>query len=285
MKFTFRKNKYGKELFVDCDQISTTKEFVKDQTPFYIPFHEIFFLTEGIGKFKIDTEEINFKKGTILLLPPNKWRQLYVINKAFDGYFLIFEEEFITNFFNDALFLYRLHYFYKTSTPSYIQLDDERFEKIMGKLHEIRIELQGLRSDSNHLLRSLLYYILIQINRLYESTYNLNDKLYEDNLALSFKKLLEKNIKSKQKVADYADLLKVSPSHLNKTLQKYYGKSCSQIIRERLIVEIKNELLFNDKSIAEIAYDLNFSEPSNFNRFFTKMIKLSPGRYRLLHSK
>ena len=40
-----------------------------------------------------------------------------------------------------------------------------------------------------------------------------------------------------------------------------YGVSATYLLKQRLLAEIKNELLFTDKSISEIAYAFNFSEP------------------------
>jgi len=285
MKFNFEKNKYGEELLIDCGLISKTKGFIRDETPFYVSFHEIIFITQGKGRFKLDDEEIPFERGTILLLPQNKWRQWAVIDEPMDGYFLIFEEEFIATFFNDALFLYRFHYFYNNSTPSFIQTGEAVFRAMTVKLDEIQTELQGLRKDSHHLLRSILYYLLIQINRIYEQAFNLNDELFQEGLTLRFRRLLEQNIRDKQKVSDYAEMLGVSKSHLNKVLNRYFGKSCSEIIKERLVADIKKELLFSSKSISEIGYGLNFSEPGNLIRFFKKMTQTTPREYRLLNSK
>ncbi len=131
------------------------------------------------------------------------------------------------------------------------------------------------------MLRALLYYLLIKLNRSYPQDKSSNKNHYRENTILKFRKLLEENIKRKQRVSDYASLLKVSKSHLNKLMKVYFGKSCSVIIKEQLIIEIKRMLLFSDKSIAEISYELNFSEPSNFNRFFQNIMKITPNDYRL----
>ena len=127
--------------------------------------------------------------------------------------------------------------------------------------------------------------MLSSINRIYEKRFNLKEEHFQDILALRFRKHLEKNIISKRKVSEYADMLQVSRSHLNKTLKRYYGKSCSEIIKERLTTEIKKALMFSDKTISEIAYNLNFSEPGNLNRFFKKMANITPQKYRLLNLK
>ena len=51
-------------------------------------------------------------------------------------------------------------------------------------------------------------------------------------------------------------------------MENEFGVTASQLLKQRLLVEIKNELLFTDYNIKEIAYRLNFSEPQHLMRFF-----------------
>jgi len=163
MKFKFKRHKYGKELLIDCDQMTKLNGFTLSTRPFWNDFHEIFIITSGSGTFKLNDERIAFSAGTVLLLPPNKWRQWETIHGTLDGYVLIFEEEFISKFFNDGLFLYRFHYFYNNASPSYIQLNEEACAEYIKHFISIRKELQDLQNDSSHLLRAILYLSLIHI--------------------------------------------------------------------------------------------------------------------------
>ncbi|MFK8008357.1 MAG: AraC family transcriptional regulator [Saprospiraceae bacterium] len=285
MKFKFKRNKYGRELLIDCEKISEAENFTRDNTPFWIDFHEIFIVTSGSGVFLLDDENINFSKGTILLLPPNKWRQWKKIKGNLDGYFLIFEEEFMSNFFNDRLFLFRFHYFYNNAKPSFIQIAPNKFSDFLTRIMEVRKELGRLNTDSEHFLRAILYYILISINRYYQEQFDVKEEFFENNLTLRFRKLLEKEIRNFHDISYYADTLQVSKSHLNKTVKESLGRSTSQVIKERLLIEAKRSLLYSSSNVSEISYDLNFSEPANFNRFFKKMTSLTPKEYRLQNSK
>lgn len=285
MKFQFKRNKYGRELLIDCGQMSQLKGFTLNDRPFWINFHEIFFVTSGKGFFKLNDEVIPFKKGTVLLLPPNKWRQWAEIEGTLDGYALMFEEEFISKFFNDGLFLFRFHFFYNNSSPSYIQLDEDTLSKYIAHLMSIKQELASLQNDSNHLLRAILYLLLININRTYTLQFDVKEQFFENNLSLRFRKLMEKEIREHRDVSFYADKLEVSKSHLSKTLRKTFDKSPAQLLKNRLIVEVKKELLFSQLNISEISYLLHFSEPSNFNRFFKEMIGISPSEFRAKNSK
>ncbi|MEL6194451.1 MAG: AraC family transcriptional regulator [Bacteroidota bacterium] len=283
-KFPFQRNKYGHELLIDCGQMSQLKGFTLDQTPFWIEFHELFFVTSGEGVFKLNEERIPFQKGTVLLLPPNKWRQWESITGKLDGYTIFFEEEFISKFFHDGLFLYRFHYFYNNASPSYIQLNDQELSTYLSLLLNVRKELDSLQHDSNHFLRAILYQLLINLNRTYSHQFNIKEEFFGDNLSLQFRRLLEQEVRNNRDVSFYAEKLEVSRSHLTKTLKKTLGKPPAQLIRNRLIVEAKKELLFSKFNISEISHQLHFSEPSNFNRLFKELTGMSPNEFRMQNS-
>ena len=79
---------------------------------------------------------------------------------------------------------------------------------------------------------------------------------------------METHIHKLQRVQDYASLLKISRITLNHSVMAQYGVSATYLLKQRLLAEIKNELLFTGKSISEIAYAFNFSEPPHLMRFF-----------------
>jgi len=112
-----------------------------------------------------------------------------------------------------------------------------------------------------------------------------SDSFYQETLVMKFRQLLEMHIKSNQRVSEYSEMLQVSTTHLNKLLKKYFGKSCSQIIKERLVVEVKKGLLFSDKSISEISNELGFSELPNFTRFCHQHLGKSPKAFRFQNDK
>jgi AraC family transcriptional activator of pobA len=81
-------------------------------------------------------------------------------------------------------------------------------------------------------------------------------------------------------VEEYACLLGISRVTLNKLVKEQYGITASDMIRQRLLQEVKTRLLHTDKSISEIAYDLYFSEPSHLVRFFKQATQLTPKEFR-----
>ncbi len=286
LKFNFLKKKYGKELLIDCRKFSETEKFTRTKDPFTVSFYEIYFITQGTGVFKLDTEEIPIQKGQVLLLPPNKVRQWTEINTKIDGYFIIFENEFIENFFRDPFFIQRFHFFNNDDNkPSNIFLSESDYLKTVTLLEEIITEIFSLKDDTHHMIRSLLYTLLIKLNRLYANIYNIKAELFQKNKILLFKKLLEANFKNKHSVEEYANMMQISRVHLNKTVKNSLGRTVSNIIKSRILYEAKRELLFSDKTTSEIAFELNFNDLSNFLRFFKKQSGISVKEFKDEFSK
>jgi len=92
--------------------------------------------------------------------------------------------------------------------------------------------------------------------------------------------LVEKNYLTLHKPADYADLLSMSVNNLSKKCQRYFGKSTSLMIQERLVLEAKKKLHLTRQSVKEIAFALNFSDEFYFSRFFKKFTGVSPHSFR-----
>ena len=91
---------------------------------------------------------------------------------------------------------------------------------------------------------------------------------------------MELNIRTTHSVNEYCDMLHLSRHQMNAMVKRHTGCTSKEMINNRLVQEVKSELCYTDKTIAEIAYDLQFSEPNNLTRFFRKMVGFSPANYR-----
>ncbi|MEO0902411.1 MAG: AraC family transcriptional regulator [Bacteroidota bacterium] len=283
-KYKFERKKYGREFLLDCVFFSEADRKVVTGLPFCYDFHGIFIQSSGRAKIAIDAEIYSLKVGSHIFLRAHQVREWLSLTSNFSGYLLIFENEFIETFFNDDLFIHRFQFF-QTNLPVVLECNKSFLIENVLNCNKIRTELSVLRDDSHHYIRSLIYNMLIQINRCYIKEFDLSEHLYQNDIALRFRKLLEKNIRNIQEVKEYAEFLKVSRSQLNMALRKSSGESASQMIRKRLVTEIKRDLLYSEKNISEIVYGLGFSDNSNFVRFFKTNTGKTPSEFRSEYQK
>jgi AraC family transcriptional regulator, transcriptional activator of pobA len=278
--FHFQKYKYGKELLVDCFDLSEIPgQSIAMKESHATSFYEIFFFLKGSGAMILDGQKLNFKSPSVLLLPPARPRQ-WIINSIPECVMVIFEGEFMEAFLKDHLFLNRLYFFGNYDSPPLLPLSKQSLQYFPELLLQIKNEIRNLSEDSHELLRAYLYQLLIVLNRKYTAHYNLKGNLYRNTEMLKFKNLLKQHIQEKQKVSEYANLLGINRNRINQLCKEVFGKDAHVIIREHLLLACKNELLATSKTIAEISYNYNFSAPSNFVRFFKSMTNLSPASYR-----
>jgi AraC-like DNA-binding protein len=84
----------------------------------------------------------------------------------------------------------------------------------------------------------------------------------------------------KRTVQEYADLLAVTSNHLSQSVKQASGKNALAYITERLASEARSLIRYTDLEITAIAYQLNFSDPANFGKFFKKQTGVSPSEFR-----
>ncbi|MFD2513833.1 AraC family transcriptional regulator [Pontibacter locisalis] len=279
LHFDFLRNKYGRELLLDVGRIESLENFILSDTPHVLSFYDIMFLEKGSGTFSLDGVVHKLEPGRIIFTSPGQVR-VWKTESDVQGYTLFFEETFIASFFNDPLFLHRFQFFHNTSNPTALLAPPTALYQFKSNIQAIEQEFMELQQDSPHMLRALLYQLLISLNRLYAQQHKAEADTEGNHYIFTFRKLLEQHYQQKHQVQEYAELLHVTPAHLNTIAQKHFGTTASVLIKNRLLLEIKRQLLYTSKTVAEIAYSLNFSDTANFNRFFRTQTGLSPNAYR-----
>jgi AraC-like DNA-binding protein len=78
----------------------------------------------------------------------------------------------------------------------------------------------------------------------------------------------------------YAEKLKVSTQKMNQHTRQFLNKTVTELINEKLLIEAKRLLAYSDKSVSEIAYEMNFNDNSYFNKFFKRIEKETPEQFR-----
>ena len=99
-------------------------------------------------------------------------------------------------------------------------------------------------------------------------------------LLKEFKTLLTKYFIEERQLTFYAEKLHVTPKYLSAAVKEASGKTTGDWIADVLILESKVLLQDKQQSIAQIAYQLKFTDPSHFGKFFKVQTGQSPLSYR-----
>lgn len=271
-KLKFERRKYGKELLIDaCDE---TELNINNET-MTLSFYTLVLIKQGQGTYYLDSEKISVQPNMVLFVKPAQINQVKEVHFE-KCYLLFFEKDFLDDFFNDKNLILKFGFFQHTQLPHYLLLPEVVFDRYYTIAQEIRSEIKALTLDSVHILRSLIYYLLVRLNQEYGKQYSQNTTALADPIILHFLQLIQADIKQNNRVAQVAEKIGVSRVYLNSLCQKYFSKTANQIIREQLIAEIKKEIVYSQKDFAQIAYDFHFSAPPHFSRFVKQMTGLSP---------
>lgn len=164
----------------------------------------------------------------------------------------------------------------------FINLDEEQSDEMQRILRDIRAELRNEDSGTEEMLRTLLKLIILKSTRIWKRQHQLSDKEQQKDVQFlrKFSKLVELHYKTLHTVADYADLLYITPKNLSKKIGLVSKDTPNDIIKNRIILESKRLLTYTTMSVKEIAYHMNYEDDAYFVRFFTKHTGMSPTGFR-----
>jgi AraC family transcriptional regulator, transcriptional activator of pobA len=255
-------------------KISRFKEAIKRTRPHkHDAYFELIYLSEGAGFHWIDTQKIQIIPPMVFFLSGQlHYWEMTSIPK---GYVMLFREDFFDFVRQNSL----LNLVRALEDVTYVQLHpDENLEFIFEEMEK---EYENPSSNSVELIQGYLQVVLVKMLRHKEQLHQVlgttsTDQIYRKFLSIIYHAQPISNLK----VNEVAAQLHVSPQHLNTIARKASGKSASQLISEQVILEAKRYLLHSDKNVSEIAFSLNFSDPSHFVKYFRKLTSETPQAFR-----
>ncbi len=230
---------------------------------------------KGGGKHEIDFNAYVIKSQSLHFVYAN---QVHVVRRAAGstGFSIMFAEEFLPEGCSVRDF-----YFFKTGACPVMNLRAKDFSEIKATLESIQTEYFSHLAKKREVLQALFHVFLIQAQRLQDKTEKVQAvKSSKHEFAEQLEQLIEKNFQLHWRAHDYARPLNVSVTQLNFLCKQHFSKSTETLIQDRLLLEAKRLLVYSEKSVKEICFDLNFDDPAYFIRFFRKHTGITPLEYR-----
>lgn len=241
--------------------------------------HDFFFilaLQKGMGRHEIDFVEYDVPDNSIFFIRPGQVHQLNLkIGSA--GFLLEFNNEFYHP--KDKLSNQRLR---KASNKNYCELEIHRFNRLLAILHCMLEEQTAQEEGYQDVIKSSLDIFFIEFVRQSPNPTGAAAvaNSYTQERFEEFSALLDKHIATHKQVAQYTNLMNLSPYQLNEITKASVGKTASELINDHIILESKRNLLATSNQVKEIADLLGYEDVSYFIRFFRKQTGHSPEAFR-----
>ncbi|HTF04189.1 MAG TPA: helix-turn-helix domain-containing protein [Bacteroidia bacterium] len=265
---------------VDFDVITLgEKENYSDVLPHRHNFYELMVFTEGSGKHEIDFNEYDIEKNSVHFVSPTQVHKLKSANAR--GYVICFREEFL-QLNPGQSFIDTFQFYDFTQYSPVIKMEESAF----GNLAEISATLNSALDSKSTLKREILSsYLNIALLKIKE--FFIDNCIFETNSIATvnpkiqeFKKLIAVNYLNHYTAFQYAGLLNISTNYLNALSKKETGRTATDLIHERILLEAKRLLYATNLSVKEISSLLHFDTDAYFVRFFKKNVGQTPLDYR-----
>ncbi|MEU8085272.1 AraC family transcriptional regulator [Micromonospora sp. NPDC049101] len=159
------------------------------------------------------------------------------------------------------------------------QLAGEDEDAVISEVSQLAVDCQ--RHPDSHPARALLrHQLAVLLLRLTLASADRSAPRPEDETFHRFCQEVEHGYPRSRRVEDYAAGLRCSVRTLTRACLAVTGRSAKQVIDERVALQAGRLLAATDQPIAQIGRQLGFSEPTNFGRFFTREVGVSPGAFR-----
>jgi len=203
-----------------------------------------------------------------------------------DGYFCLFKESFVDHQLREGALtkspLFKVGgspvLFPKPKTVEFLQIIFARMEAELSldypnKSDLMRTYVQLLIHEALKMIPEKLIYRPVRSSERISS-------LFLELLDRQFPVSSEQHTILFRNANEFADQLAIHTNHLNKVLKEATGKTTSDHIAGRILLEAKTLLRNSDWPIASISRCLGFEHGANFNIFFKRQTGQSPTQFR-----
>lgn len=247
-------------------------------------FYLCILFTKGTGVHVVDFTSYRIKPGTVFMLNPGQFHS-WKLSKDIAGYVFFHTPEFYNLHFTSKRINHYPFFNAAQNTPvvyleTYRAAMERSFKRI---LNEYRKTDSALKFPTLLALIDLLYLDLTSLYLAAGPEPGNASPVYLQKIA-QLNQLIDTHFLKHKSAGEYAELMHISAKHLNRICREILGKTTTDLIAERTVLEAKRMLIHSEKSTKEIAAILGFNDPSYFMRLFKKHSNLTPAAFVKSHT-
>lgn len=250
--------------------LSIAQSYIKPPTPlFRVDYSFLLLFLDGGGEQQIDNETFQLEANDVLFIREGHLNAINHINQKTKGFFIHLDYTLLPLVFENEITLNAV-----TFNPKHT-VSKEKMAQLITCCQLIQSQ-----DKSAYALRTtlaLLKALFLMLTAEWVGTPEKVDRMLE--ITVRFKQELFSHFSSSREVTFYAKKLAVSQNYLNRCVTTITNKSPKHHINEVVINHSKIMLQDSSNTISQVAYQLNFKNPSHFGRLFKKLTGKTPTAY------
>jgi AraC family transcriptional activator of pobA len=247
--------------------------------PFKKDFYFLALITNaGETKITYDNTNVTELNSFLVFQSPNLLYSFFRDNSA-NGYLIYFKKDCFSFFKPD---FEKEFPFFNIFQTNFFKLNQTKFKEFAPHFKEVLTAYEST-NDNQHTIATIKLLSLLYQLKEFTTAFNQWEEGFTSPQQILFQKfiqLVNSFYLEKRTIEEFAELLFVTSNHLSQSVKAVSNKNALSFINERIMKEAKSIIQFTNLDIAEIAYQLNFSDPANFGKFFKKYSDLTPLEYR-----
>ncbi len=277
---TFHKPVGEDEFYANLFSLHLNYHHAAITVPHKHDFYLVVLFTHGYGKHEVDFTTYDIKPGSLFCMQPGQMHH-WEFSSPPEGYLFFHSREFY-EFPEPGIPLHDFPMYTFQQSPSLLIIEhDDDLQKITDFFKSIYEEYGETLPYKRHRLRNLIEQVYMELARIVFRNYPMETAGKKQPLSRlqQLEKLIEEHHTQHKTASDYADMLHISAKHLNKLVQNALGKTTTDLIHDRLLLEAKRLLVRKEIPVQEIAMELGFEDTAYFSRLFRKKTGLSPREF------
>lgn len=251
-------------------------------TPQRVDFHHLLLVQAGRARHMVDFIEHGLQPGSVLLVRPGQVQQWHMADELQGQLTLISAQALAPAMDMSAMDkeLLALDQWPSVSTPG-----RDLFIEAMADSSRLRADIDRFDGSLGYaaLIRHEVLAMLLRLARVLRGQAGTPEAAREARVYQLFCRELESHFRTRPSVLDMAGRIGFSESTLSRACVAAAGRTAKEVIDQRIALEAKRLLVHSPASIAEIAHELGFTEPTNFVKFFKRIALATPVAFRSGH--
>ncbi|MDO4195352.1 MAG: helix-turn-helix domain-containing protein [Prevotellaceae bacterium] len=245
--------------------------------PFMMNELRILVLRQGYVDVRVNMLEQRIEAGTLIFIGRYVVTEIMHVSDNIHGFVLSLSDEILRLSVGNSLPKAFNGHLQDFTLP----LSNEETDFI-DSLHLIIYNALKQEMSSTPVVIQLVGALIMHISYLWEKSESslTGARTREQQLFSDFIRLVSQHAPMHHTLDFYASHLCVTPRYMSTIVSNVSGKTAKYWIDEAIVNAIKVQLRYTDKQVSEIAYDMNFPNPSFFCKYFKRLTGMTPIDYR-----